>query len=172
MSNVNETPLSHTERARAVLSHISGIKELISGFTFSGFPDPRSLNAAKSVPDPFLESVAVAMEASERLAGTGLVLPEELRDVAAFATAFTPVADELGIMERAVRHTIAVKRASVGQLALQVYQFAKTFARKTERQVLMPHLENMKRALAARFKPKNAEQPASTPTPKPETAKS
>lgn len=48
-------------------------------------------------------------------------------------------------MERAVRHTIAVKRATVGQLALQVYQFAKTFARKTERQVLMPHLDNMKR---------------------------
>ena len=57
-------------------------------------------------------------------------------------------------MGKSVRYTIAVKRASVGTLALQVYQMSKALARKTMRQVIMPHLDNMKRALGrTRAKP-------------------
>jgi len=158
MTTIPETPLTHTERARAVLEHIRGIKELIGGFTFAGDPDPRTLNAAKSVPDAFLEEVAVAIEASDHLKRSALVQPDELRDVVGFAMAFAPVAEELGIMHRAVRQTIALRRAVVGKLALQVYEFAKTFGRKTDRQVLMPHLDSMKRVLG-KTRPKPAAEP-------------
>src|SRR5688572_17368401 len=114
MSNVTETPLSHTERARAVLAHIRAIKELIGGFIFAGEPDPRTLNSPKSVSDRFLEIVAVAIEASEDLSASARVTPAELRDVTDFVQAFTPVADELSIMLKGVNHTIAFKRATVG----------------------------------------------------------
>jgi hypothetical protein len=170
MTTVPETSLSHTERARAVLEHIRGIKELIAGFTFPGDPDPRTLNFAKSIPDAFLEIVAVAIEASEDLARSQRVQPDELRDVADFARAFLPVAGELGIMHRSVLHTIAVRRAGVGTLALQVYQLAKALARKTTRPILIPHLENMRQALGMSRKTGTAEPAPPAPAPAPRSA--
>ncbi|HJQ39368.1 MAG TPA: hypothetical protein VKB93_19680 [Thermoanaerobaculia bacterium] len=150
MTTVPETPLSHTERARLVLEHIRGIKELIGGFTFGGAPDSRTLNFVKSVPDEFLEATAVALEASEDLAKIDRISATELREVVAFALAFTPVADELAYMHRAVQYTIALRRADAGQRSLQVYQMGKTITRKMAvpgSQVLIPHMEAMKRTL-------------------------
>jgi hypothetical protein len=147
MTVVPETPLTHTERARLALEHIRGLKELIGGFTFVAEADPRTLNAAKSVSDAFLEMTAVAIEASEELAQSSRVTPAELRDAAVFSLAFAPVAKELGMMHQAVSYTIAVRRSGVATLALQAYQMGKALVRKTIRPVLIPHLENMKLAL-------------------------
>ena len=147
MTTVPVTPLTHTERARAVLEHIRGIKELIADFQFAGHPDPRTLNSPKSVPPPFLEMLAVAIEATSELERMSRVTPAELRDAAEFVTAFTPVVEEFGIMRRSTMHTIAVKMARIGQLALQTYDFAKGLSRKTSPQVVIPHLEAMKLAL-------------------------
>jgi hypothetical protein len=149
-----------------VLEHIRAIKASFTDFTFAGDPDPRTLNSAKSVPDAFLEMTAVAIEASAELQALDRVDPADLRDVANFSLAFTPVAEELELMARAVRHTIAIRRATVGQLALQVYQFVKTFARKTSRQILMPHYENMRVALG-RSRPKPKPDPTTPPLPVP-----
>ena len=164
---VPQTPLSHTERARLVLEHIRGIKELISGFTFVAEPDPRTLNSAKSVSDAFLEMTAVAIEASEELAQSARVTPAELRDVAGFSMAFTPVAKELAMMSQAVSYTVAVRRSGVATLALQVYQVGKALIRKTIRPVLIPHVESMKLALGkSRSKPAAAKPPDGTTQPK------
>ena len=150
------TPLSHTERARAVLEHIRGIQELIDGFSFDFEPDARTLNAAKSVPDAFLEEVAVAIEASEHLAQASQVTPAELRDIASFSIAFGPVVTEMDIVDRAVRLVFAKKRAGVCKRALQTYDLAKGFARRTDRQVLMPRLDAMQAALGKKRSAKRA----------------
>src|SRR6185436_17228480 len=160
MTVIPETPLSHTERARLVLEHIRGIKELIGGFTFVSEPDPRALNAAKSVPDAFLEMTAVAIEASEELAQSSRVTPAELRDAAGFSMAFTPVAKELAMMSQAVSYTVAVKRSTVATLALQVYQVGKALVRRTIRPLLIPHVESMKLALGKTKSKTAAAKPA------------
>jgi len=172
MTVVPETPMTHTERARLALEHIRGIKELIRGFTFVADPDPRALNAAKSVSDAFLEMTAVAIEASEELAQSSRVTPAELRDAAGFSMAFTPVAKELTMMSQAVSYTVAVKRSTVATLALQVYQVGKALVRRTIRPVLIPHVESMKLALgktrskATAAKPPDAAKPPAAPAPK------
>ena len=154
MTTIPEVPLTHTERARLALEHIRGIKELIEGFTFDTEPDLRSLNTAKSVPDAFLEELAVAIEASEPLANASQVQPPELRDTVGFSQAFRPVDVEMGIVHRAMKSTIARKRGGVCRRALQTYHTAKGFARKTDRPLLMVHLDAMKNALRkSRSKP-------------------
>lgn len=159
-----ETPMSHAERARKVLDHIRSIKELIAGFSFAGTPDPRTLNFARSLRDDFFENTAVAIEASGDLAKTDRVSPEELRDVIAFSLAFTPVAEEFGIMHKATSHTIALRRATVGDRALEVYHFAKALTKKKRGrpELLIPHFEAMKRTLA-----KNRRAPLQPPAPDP-----
>ena len=59
MSTVTETPMSHAERARLVLDHIRGIKELIGGFMFAGIPDNRTLNFARTIRDEFFENTEI-----------------------------------------------------------------------------------------------------------------
>ena len=149
MTTVPVTPLTHTERARAVLEHIRGITELIADFQFpDDHLDPRTLNSVKSIPPEFFEMLAVSIEANSELAKRSAITPAELRDAAEFVAAFTPVVGEFGIMRRSTVHTIAVKMARVGQLALQAYDFAKNLNnRKTSPQVIVPHLEAMKAAL-------------------------
>ena len=156
MTAVPLTPLTHTERARAVLAHIRGITELIADFQFpDDHFDPRTLNSVKSIPPEFFEMLAVSIEANSELARMSRISPAELRDAAEFVAAFNPVVGEFGIMRRSTVHTIAVKMARVGQLALQTYDFAKNLNnRKTSPQVIIPHLEAMKAALGrSRAKP-------------------
>jgi hypothetical protein len=166
MSTVPETPLTHQERARLVLDHIRSIKELIGGFSFVATTDGRTLNFAKSIRDEFFENTAVAIEASEDLAKTQRVSPDELRDVIAFSIAFEPVAAEFGIMQQSTLHTIALKRADVGHRALQVYHFGNRLTRKSAggHPLLIPHLEAMKRSLnKSRKAPAEPAKPATEP---------
>ena len=172
MSTVPETPLSHAERARLVLGHMREIKKLIEGFTFAGAPDPRTLTFAKSIRDEFFENTAVALEASDQLTKADRVRADECREVVEFTRVFMPIAEEFGIMHDGVLHTIALRRADVGQRALQIYHFAKALTKKMAggaSQVLIPHLEAMKRGLAKRKAPTPSagEQP---PTAQPPTA--
>jgi hypothetical protein len=165
MTTIPEPTLTHTERARAVMAHIRGIQELIDGFTFAGGePDLRALNASKSVPDGFLEEVAVAIEASTHLAQSSQIQPEELRDTASFSVAFLPVVEEMAIVYRGLRLTVAKKRAGPCKRALQTYELAKTFGRRTDRQILMPHVDAMQKALGRkRPKPAQAAPPVEPP---------
>jgi hypothetical protein len=147
MSSVIETPVSPTDAARALLVQIRSLQASVNGFTFSRTPDPRSLNSAGSVPPAFLEAVAVALDASPELAAACKVAASEIRSDAVYVNAFTPVAEELELMARAVRHTLAIHRNETGLLALGVYSLAKTFNRRSGRQLPVAHLENMRRAL-------------------------
>lgn len=169
MSNVIETPVPPAEAARALLAQIRGLQTSVNGFTFSRTPDPRSLNSAASVPAQFLEAVAVALDASPHLISSSKVEPAELRSAAIFTTAFTPVAEELELMARAVRHTLAIQRNRAGKLALHVYALAKTLNRPSDRQVLMPHVANMSRALG---KTKRKPESADVEPPPPKTSSS
>ena len=162
MSTIPETPLSHTERARLVLDHIRAIKELIGGFTFVGVPERRTLNFARAIRDEFFENTAIAIEASEDLAKTGRVTPEECRDTVAFSLAFLPVAEEFGIMQQSTLHTIAVRRADVGERALQVYHFGKRLTRKSaggHHKLLIPYFDAMQRSLTKRRRPSSPTEP-------------
>ena len=77
---------------------------------------------------------------------TGLE-PDNVRAAVAFATAYSPVAEEAEALARSIRHTISLRRAQAGTDALQAYNIAKGLARKPEGAVLSSHINEMKRTL-------------------------
>lgn len=140
----------YTQQVRAHMEAIRRILEQIPGFTFPAQGARRKINFTASVPDQFLEAVAMAIEASPALAGAAQTTANDLRNAIAFERAFSSLADDLEVEAHAVRYTIANTRSDAGRFALQAYFMAKGLNRPTDRQVLVPHLAKMAKALGRR----------------------
>lgn len=149
-----EPPNPHEVAVNSHLSALRLIQESIAGFGFVGSNRRRGLNPAAAVPDRFLEAVAAALDASLHLATSAKVTGSQLRDVIAFARAFASLADELELLARGVRHTIAVRRGELTRLALRTYRIARSLDLPTEADQLVPHVREMKRALGRGRQPK------------------
>lgn len=171
MSTIPPEPLTpHEITAQAMMMQLRETVQGIAGYAFVGRGQRRKLNTAASLPDRFLQSVAVACDASSHLAGSSQITGSELRDTIAFARAYTSVADELEVIARGLRDTIAARRGDVGQRALRAYSMAKSINRPSDREVLIPHVNEMKRALGRGRRSKNTVPGAPPVAPAPPTA--
>lgn len=162
-------PINHIEAVRALLAEVRSVRERIVGFEHNRPSERSRLNLNAGTSDQFLESCATAIEASPPLAATARTQPAILRDVIIFSQAYTSLADELELTARGLRYTIARRRAEAAQMALQTYAIAKSLNRPPEREVLVPHIQAMKRAFKRKRKrkpPIEAPQPL-TPAPAP-----
>lgn len=157
-------PASHEEIAAAMMIQIRELAQSVSGFTFSAKGRRRKITPAASVPDPFLEAVAVACDASPHLGVASQVTTAELRDTITFSRAFTSVANELMVVARGFLDTVAERRNQVGQRALRAYSMAKSINRPEDRELLIPHLANMQRTLG-RGRKRVAATPPAPPAP-------
>jgi hypothetical protein len=106
----------------------------------------RRINTAATLPDDFLEAVADALEAVPRYADVARLSTEEIEDTVTDTNARVAVVEELERVTRAMRDTIAARRADVGQRALLVYALAK---RSDDEEVIV-HTERMRRHLRPR----------------------
>lgn len=142
-------PINHTETARGYLARVRALRDDLRDFSFGPTGGPvMAVTVPAALPVRFLEAVAVAVEASPQLALASELDVAELRDVIRFSEAMTPVADELELIARGIRHTVALRRAKVGMRALRAYQIAKGLNRYDDRAAPhVPHLENLKRTL-------------------------
>lgn len=160
MSTIPPTPINHEEIANAIMIQIRELAQSVPGFTFAAKGRRRKITAAASLPDSFLEAVAVACDASPHLASSSQVTPAELREAINYGRAFTSVANELSVMTRGFLDTVAEHRNEVGQRALRAYSIAKSINRPEDRELLIPHLANMQRALGRGRPTKRAVAPA------------
>jgi hypothetical protein len=71
----------------------------------------------------------------------------ELRQEMSFQTAYAPLADELELLAKGIRDTLAEHRSRIGYRALRAYSIARSFSRPEDRATFLPHLRNMKRDL-------------------------
>ena len=152
MSNV-ETPSSHEIAARDGLAQIRAILHGVRGFGFSGSAHRRRIGLAAAVPDQFLLTVAVALDASPELAAMAGVTGAQLRDVLSYTNAYKPFSTELALLANGVNQGVTSTRFDGASLALKVYRLAKGFNSPTDPQLLVPHIANMKAALG-RGRPK------------------
>ncbi|HEU4889116.1 MAG TPA: hypothetical protein VFV49_14620 [Thermoanaerobaculia bacterium] len=155
----------------AVLNHIAQlrlIQDSIAGYGFIGGQRRQSLKSSAAIPDRFLEAVAAALDASLHLATSSKVTGAQLRDVIAFARAFNSLADELEIVARGLRHTIAVRRGELARLGLRAYRIARSLDLPSEAQQLVPHIKEMKRTLG-RGRPNKPVPVVPAPPPVPPT---
>ena len=168
MSTQIEVPkeTSHTDGAQACVEDIRAMRQRIPNFVIpESSKAGQRLASAASVPREFIELVSVAVKNSPMLVRGSGADPAQIRDFMSFAEAYAPVADELEALAHFIRHSVTVARNIAGSDALTTYALAQRLAKRPETADLAPHVDDMRRALSARFKP-GSRKPASTPAPK------
>jgi hypothetical protein len=118
------------------------------------------IGVTASVPDAFLLSTAAACDAAPEFSSAVQLTGSQLRQAINFQRAYVQLADELELIAKGLRDTLAEHRFQIGSLALRAYSIAKGFARPTDSATFIPHLKNMKRDLGK-------SSPKTTPTPDP-----
>ncbi len=156
---------SHTDSAQARIEEIRAIVQKIPNLVIpTSKGASRRLNKTASVPKKFVELTAVAVRNNATLVRpSGQDLAQD-RDLASYAEAYPAVADELEAQAHFIRHSVAVAKSKVGSSALTTYAVARLLAKRPETADLLPHVEDMKKALGARGR-----NPKSKPAPKPAT---
>ena len=170
MTTIPPTPINHEAIAEAIMLQAREIAQSINGFGYAATGRRRKISSTANLPDEFLEAVAVACDASPQLAAASELTGAELRSLITSSRAYTSAANELRLIGRGLDDTVAEHRSEVGQKALRAYAIAKSINRPDERELLIPHLENMKLTLNRGPRPskkKTAPPPAPVPAPPP-----
>jgi hypothetical protein len=155
MSSLPITESIHTIAARDLLQRVRAVQELTGAKTLHTV-ERQKLNSTSGVPDQFFEDVAVALETYAVLATASEASAAELRDVVAFSRAYAPLVEELLRAARALQDEIALRRTAVAHKALKAYKVAQAVNRPSDKAMLVPHLEAMRRSLGRSGKRKAA----------------
>jgi hypothetical protein len=177
MSVVDAVPVtpeqSHIDSAQARIEEIRAMRQKIPNLVIPTSKSAgRRIAMSSSVPKPFVELTTVAVKNNPTLvrpAGQNL---EQDRDLTSYADAYAPVADELEALAHFVRHSVAAARSKVGSSALTTYAVARVLAKRPETADLLPHVDDMGKALGRLGrgrKPKSKSKTKSQPAPTPET---
>jgi hypothetical protein len=171
MTSIPEVPsINHEEAAHAILVQVRQLAESITGFSYSAPGRRRKLTPTATLPDTFLQSLAIACDALPVLGATAQLTSKELRQAIEFKRAYSSLADELEILAKGLRDTIAEQRSQIGQRALFAYEIAKRLTGLDDRVTLVPHLKTMRRDLGkTRSRVVVPEPEPTTPTPAPTT---
>lgn len=127
-----------------MLVQLRALVQQIGGFGFLAKGTRRKLTPSATLPDPFLLSVAVALDALPSLAAASRISSVQLRDAVDFSNAYTPVVAELQLIARGLEETITARRAEAGQESLRTYSTAKSFNRPADHELFVPHITEMK----------------------------
>ena len=162
MATNNPTPSPHADAAKVILDKLRALRAEIPGFVPNVPTEVRQFIATSSLPDPFLESASVSIQASTKLEQAASLDAATLRDAFAFAIAYDAIVQELASLSRAVKHTIRVARAEAGASALDIYAIAQRLSKRKDGADLLPHVEDMRRKLKKRAR-KTIGEPAPAP---------
>jgi len=172
MSIENEVPVttpatSHKAAAAAIIDEVRGLKDRIPHFVIPQSKSDRlRLGRVASLPPEFIDLASMATRNNEDLARGGNSVPDD-DDLRSYAEAYGPLADELEAMALFVRHSVRAAKNQAGSNALMTYAMAQRLAKRPETASLVPHVEDMRRALATprcKAKPKPAPVPANPGT--------
>jgi hypothetical protein len=120
-----------------------------------------SIRAHVNVPVEFLGTAVVVTEDTEEIKTSGPLVPSDGLDTLQYMDAFRRVDDKLGAIKSYVRFTLASRKTVLAVQALQVYAIARSRARDKRDARINAHVENLKRDLGKRGRPKKkkAEEP-------------
>lgn len=157
----------YSESAQARVQELRAMRQQIPNFVIPvDKTERRKLAKAASVPQAFIELTAVAVKNSPSLVRGGATDPEQSRDLLSFADAYAPLADELEALAHFIKHSVTAARNKAGSEALTTFALAQRLAKRPENAELVPHVDDMRRALGARRKAKATSAPPA-PSPKP-----
>ncbi|HEU4887015.1 MAG TPA: hypothetical protein VFV49_03950 [Thermoanaerobaculia bacterium] len=112
-----------------------------------------AIRAHSNVPRPFLGTAIVVREDTPELVGATLV-PEQGRETLQLLDAFRVVDDRIGALKDDVHFNLMSRRTVLAVQALQVYSMTRSLARTKRDTKAAAHVENLKRDLGKRGRPK------------------
>lgn len=141
------TIIQQEQLATEILHSVRSIPARLSGFAFLPSSERRRLNVSSNLPVPFLNAVAHALDGAPPLMERSGPNATTLRNAIAFRNTFEGVANELIMVGNGLRHTITLQLSAAGKAALTIYAIAKALNFEDDRQLLIPHIADMKRTL-------------------------
>jgi hypothetical protein len=175
MSNVTQTldpatpaNTAFDDTAGTLLGAIRAMREQIPFFTIPETTDAnRKLARAANVPPELIDLTAAGLLTNPELVRNGSTDPKTLRQLMTFASAYSPVADELEALAQFVRHSVTVAKNQAGSEALLTYEVARRLAKRKATAGLAPLVADMRRVLRnSRAQAKSSK--TKTPQPQPE----
>ena len=112
------------------------------------------MRAHVNVPRPFLRTAVAAVEQAEDLRNTRKLVPEQGHDTLQYLAAFRFVEDKLAEVKAYVRFTLQSRQTALAMRALQLYAIARGLARGGRRSDVTRHVENLRRDLGKRGRPR------------------
>jgi hypothetical protein len=163
------SPVSYIDAAQALVQQAHDMRQQIPNLVFPLKGQGKRLSAVASVPQEFVELTAVAVTNNAPLVIAGGTDPAKARDLMSYADAFGPLAGELEALASYVRHSVTAAKNEAASDALVTYAMAKTLAKRPATADLVPHVDEMSRALGRRRKSKSSKSSKSQPAPSPAT---
>jgi len=106
------------------------------------------------VPRPFLNTAVAAVDQNQDLRTTRKLVPEQGRETLQYLDAFRFVDDKLAEVKAYVRFTLQSRQTALAVRALQIYAIARGLARGGRRSDVAAHVENLRRDLGKRGRPR------------------
>jgi len=175
--------VNYTVTAQERIDELRRWREQIPHFAVPATADARQrLSSAASLPPEFIELTSIATANHRPLVRAEARTPDEVRGLAGYADAYTPLADELEALAKFIRYSTTAARNEAGAEALTTYALATRLSKRPETAYLAPHVADMRRALNRGRKPspevqakkaaaraaKAAARAATAPQPEPE----
>jgi len=163
--NDGPTPtVTHYQEVAAQLSQaLLAAQRLIPTFAPAHPTTTQFVRKYRSFPDTLLLSAIAAVETSAQLQQTGKFDVGDARDTLQFVEAFRPCVDQLDVLVRDMKFTIAARRATALASALQLYDIAKGIGRDASSADVAAHALNMKRDVWRGRRHHNRTQPEPQP---------
>jgi hypothetical protein len=145
---------AYTATAQKRILDLRHWREQIPHFAIPTSPDAtQRLSAAASVTPEFIELTSVATANHMPLVRAESLTPDQVRERAAYAEAYSPLADELEALAKFVRYSTMFARNTAGTDALTTYALAVRLSKRAETAYLAPYVADMRRALGRGRKP-------------------
>ena len=160
MTEQTQVTLSHEEAARDMVVRIMAIvTERLPELAGTSKAQRRRIANAASVPDEFLEQIAVSVDNSPEIGSVHDITSAEARDMIVFSRVYNAVGEQLMQLGRAVQDVVVERRYDVGQRALGVYGTVKS-ANRPNRKPTVSNAASLRRALGRSGRRKTPAAPA------------
>jgi hypothetical protein len=159
MSELPVAPSEYGQRAFNLMIKVREVMTEIKGFRYSARGRRVKIGSTSSLPEEFLQLLAIACDATPAFAARVQLSGPEIRDRLEFRREFLGLASETHLVAKGLEDTIAEELADLGGRALKAYKTAQDMESGAEKESLIPHLEAMRRALNRGRRKKVKEDP-------------
>ncbi|HEY0140621.1 MAG TPA: hypothetical protein VGF48_06985 [Thermoanaerobaculia bacterium] len=161
MAEKNHVTLSHEERAPEMVARVMAILvEYLPELTGISKGQRRRLTNAASVPDEFLEQIAVSVDQSPGVGSIHDLTADEAREMIVFSRVYNAAGEQIVQLGHSVMGVVTERRYDVGQRALGVYGTVKS-ANRPNRKATVSNVAALRRALGRTRGRRTAAEPAS-----------